>query len=140
MSFANRVVIDTSTRVGAVLRPDSLPRQALLGAMARATAYVSPATLAEREQVLMRDRFDRYVDQASRREFVRHYRATTVLFSVSDREASAVRPSCRDPGDDKFLALAVHCSARALIASDDDLLVLNPWNGIAIQTPAQFLS
>ncbi|RYU58393.1 hypothetical protein EWI61_10985 [Methylolobus aquaticus] len=27
-----------------------------------------------------------------------------------------------------------------LIASDEDLRVLNPWNGIAIQTPAQFLS
>lgn len=88
----------------------------------------------------MRGKFDRYLDQVSRWEFVRHYRATTVLFPVSEHDEAAVSPSCRDPGDDKFLALALHCSAQTLIASDEDLLVLNPWHGIAIQKPAQFLS
>jgi len=140
MNFANRVVINTSTLVGAVLRPGSPPRQALLAAMCRATVCVSPATLAELERVLMRDKFDRYLDQASRREFVQHYRATKVLFPVSDRDEAAVSPSCRDPGDNEFLVLALHCSAQVLIASDEDLLVLNPWNGVTIQTPAQFLS
>ncbi|MBK9345836.1 MAG: hypothetical protein IPN06_05050 [Burkholderiales bacterium] len=41
--------------------------------------------------------------------------------------------------DAKFLALARACSAAALISSDADLLVLSPWNGIPITTPAAFL-
>ena len=68
---------------------------------------------------------------------MQHYRERTLLFPVSDRDEAAATPSCRDPGDNQFLAL---CSAQVLIASDEDLLVLNPWSGTAIQTPAQFLS
>ena len=62
MNFASRVVIDTSTLVGAVLRPGSPPRRALLAALSRATVCVSPATLAELERVLLREKFDRYLD------------------------------------------------------------------------------
>ena len=43
------------------------------------------------------------------------------------------------PRDNKFLALAVYCVTDALVSSDDDLLVLNPYQGIAILTPKEFL-
>ena len=87
----------------------------------------------------MRDKFDRYLDRESRQAFFQHYRAATSLFAVSDEEENAIVPSCRDPRDNKFLAFARHCSARLLISSDDDLLILNPWQSIPILTPAQFL-
>ena len=139
MSFAKRVVIDTSTLIGALLKPQSVPRQAFNCAMATATVCVSPATIAELEGVLLRDKFDCYLDKESRQNFIKHYRAATAIFPVSIEEENALIPPCRDPRDNKFLALALHCSARVLVSSDDDLLTLNPWQGIAILTPAQFL-
>lgn len=139
MSFAKRVVLDTSTLISAALRPDSTPRQALLTAVASATVCASPATLAELEQMLMRDKFDRYLDQASRREFLDLYRRYTRLFNVIEAEEKALPHPCRDPRDNKFLALALYCSADVLMTSDDDLLVLNPYQGIPIWTPKEFL-
>jgi uncharacterized protein len=139
MSFAKRVVIDTSTLIGALLKPQSIPRQAFLRAMANATVCVSPATLDELKMVLMRDKFDRYLDRESRQNFLQHYRAATSLFLVNVNEENVLMPPSRDPSDNKFLALALHCSAQCLISSDDDLLVLHPWQNIPILTPAQFL-
>ena len=46
--------------------------------------------------------------------------------------------ACRDPKDNKFLELAVAGSAGYLISGDEDLLVLNPFRGIRIVTPAEF--
>ncbi|MDP1656717.1 MAG: putative toxin-antitoxin system toxin component, PIN family [Hylemonella sp.] len=48
-------------------------------------------------------------------------------------------PPCRDPKDNMFLALVQACDADALISSDADLLVLHPWQGVPILTPAAFL-
>jgi uncharacterized protein len=47
-----------------------------------------------------------------------------------------VQPACRDPKDNKFLALAGVCEADAIISSDQDLLALNPWRTIPVMTPA----
>jgi len=58
---------------------------------------------------------------------------------VTVTEENALIPSCRDPSDNKFLALTLHCSAQCLISSDDDLLVLHPWQNIPILTQTQFL-
>jgi predicted nucleic acid-binding protein len=46
---------------------------------------------------------------------------------------------CRDKKDDKFLELAVSGNASHIITGDEDLLVLNPFRGISILTPRQFL-
>lgn len=46
----------------------------------------------------------------------------------------------RDPKDNKFLELAVDGKASCLIAGDADLLVLNPFCGIPVLTPTEFLS
>ena len=42
MGFAKRIVIDTSTLISAVLKPQSIPRQAFLRAIADATVCVCP--------------------------------------------------------------------------------------------------
>jgi predicted nucleic acid-binding protein len=47
--------------------------------------------------------------------------------------------ACRDPKDDKFLSLAVCGRATHLVTGDADLLALNPFEGIRIVTPRQFL-
>lgn len=46
---------------------------------------------------------------------------------------------CRDPSDNKFLELALCGNADVLVTGDNDLLVLNPFRGIAIVTPRDFL-
>jgi putative PIN family toxin of toxin-antitoxin system len=47
--------------------------------------------------------------------------------------------ACRDPRDDKFLEVAVHGHADLIVTGDADLLALNPFQGIAILTPAEYL-
>jgi predicted nucleic acid-binding protein len=32
------------------------------------------------------------------------------------------------------------CQADVLVSSDDDLLVLNPWRGVPVLRPAEFLA
>ncbi len=46
----------------------------------------------------------------------------------------------QDPKDNKFLALAFECEADAIVSSDEDLLVLHPWNEVRILGLADFLN
>jgi len=139
-----RVILDTSTLVSAALRIGSVPHQALLKALASCDVCASAETLAELEQVLDREKFDRYLDCELRRSFVAVMRRHVHLFAVQDADREAVEPPCRDPKDNQFLALALALAlaaeADALVSSDEDLLVLHPWRGIAIVTPAEFLA
>ena len=45
---------------------------------------------------------------------------------------------CRDPKDNKYLALAHEAQAACIVTGDKDLLDLHPYRGIAILTPRQF--
>jgi predicted nucleic acid-binding protein len=47
---------------------------------------------------------------------------------------------CRDPKDDKYLALAAAGGADVIVSSDArHLLSMHPWRGIPILSPADFL-
>ena len=46
----------------------------------------------------------------------------------------------RAPKDDKFLEAAVNGRADVLVTGDNDLLGLNPFRGIAILSPADYLT
>jgi putative PIN family toxin of toxin-antitoxin system len=139
MTHIRRVVLDTSTLVSAALRIGSVPHQALLQALGSCDVCASAETLTELEQVLGRKKFDRYLDRESRLSFVTLMRRHAHLFSIQHSDMEAVLPPCRDPRDTKFLALLLAAEADALVSSDDDLLVLHPWRGIRIVTPAEFL-
>ena len=138
MSRIRRVVLDTSTLVSAALRIGSVPDQVVLKALRTCEVCASVETLDELAQVLDRKKFDRYLDKESRRAFVALMRRHLRLFAVQQADLAAVDPPCRDPGDSKFLALALASEADALVSSDEDLLVLHPWRGIPILTPAEF--
>jgi putative PIN family toxin of toxin-antitoxin system len=139
MSRIGRVVLDTSTLVSAALRTGSVPDQVLAKALRTCDVCASQETLDELAQVLDRKKFDRYLDKESRRAFVALIRRHVHLFAVQPADLAAVKPPCRDPMDNKLLALALASEADALISSDEDLLVLHPWHGIPIVSPAQFL-
>ena len=46
---------------------------------------------------------------------------------------------CRDPRDDKFLALAIDGKASHIVTNDQDLLVMGSCKGIPIATPGDFV-
>ncbi len=139
MSVLRCVVFDTSTLVSAALRVGSIPHRALSHALSKGEICASAATLAELEQVLLRKKFDRYQSGDARAEFVAMLRRNVHVFDVSAADEAEVAPSCRDPKDNKFLALARVCGSAALICSDADLLVMHPWQGIPIITPGAFV-
>jgi uncharacterized protein len=58
-----------------------------------------------------------------------------VWFVPSERVAD-----CRDPKDDRYLELALAAGAAFIISSDDDLIVLHPWRGVSILSPAAYLA
>jgi predicted nucleic acid-binding protein len=60
--------------------------------------------------------------------------AAAVPVSITERIVA-----CRDPTDDKFLELAVNGRPDVIVSGDRDLLVLDPFRGIPIITPAVFI-
>lgn len=139
MNAGLRVVLDTSTLVSAALRVGSTPHTALARALQMGEVCACSSTLAELEDVLMRPKFDRYQPAQTRQDFIAFMRVHTVWFDVSEAHISAVTPPCRDPKDNPFLALVWQSNATMLVTSDADLLVLHPWHGVSIVSPAAFL-
>jgi|SRR5580698_3264262 putative PIN family toxin of toxin-antitoxin system len=134
MTQLRRLVLDTNVLVSAALRNGSLTHSALLKARMEAKLLASEDTLAEFRTVLLRDKFDRYVDTVLRENLLQEYARHCTLVPIS----TPIR-ACRDPNDDKFLEVAVHGRADAIVTGDGDLLVLNPFRGIAILTPRAYL-
>src|SRR6266545_5002702 len=129
-----RTVIDTGVVVSAVLLPRSVPRRAFDVAV-QGKLLVSLATIAELDDVLRRPKFNKYVEEAKRLEFL-----AAMVRVAEEIEVTETIIACRDAKDDKFLELAVCGSATSVISGDQDLLVLHPFRDIDILTPAQFLA
>jgi putative PIN family toxin of toxin-antitoxin system len=134
MTQLRRLVLDTNVLISAALRNGSLPHRALLKARLEALLLASDETLAEFSRVLLRDQFDRDVDRVLREGLLQEYARLCTPVQIS----SHIR-ACRDPRDDKFLEVAVHGRADAIITGDLDLLDLHPFHGIGILTPAHYL-
>lgn len=129
-----RLVIDTNVLVSGVLLPRSVPGRMLRQAVDEAQLLVSDETLDELVEVLARARFDPYLAIAERQDFV--HQLTRIVERVP--VTPPVR-ACRDPRDDKFLALALGGEAVAIVTGDRDLLALNPFRGIPVLTPEAWL-
>lgn len=138
MNSLRRVVFDTSTLVSAALRLGSTPHRVVAKALAVCQICVSVATLAELRLVLARPKFDRYQTPEARLAFYSLMHQHAVCFDVNAEHEAQAKPRCRDPKDNPFLALCVACEADALVSSDEDLLVLHPWNAMPILNPADF--
>jgi putative PIN family toxin of toxin-antitoxin system len=130
-----RVVIDTNVYVSRALRENSLAGRAVDRAWLEGTTLLSAATFAELRVVLMREKFARYILPGSLEPYLERVRAIAEIVMIP----SPIR-ACRDPHDDKFLEAAVHGLADAIVTGDEDLLALNPFRGIAILSPANYLA
>jgi putative PIN family toxin of toxin-antitoxin system len=120
--------------VSAALLKESTPGQAFQAALRVGSVLLSPPTAKELQSVLTRPKFDRYVRLATRRRFL-----AALLRRAAFVETPDLLHACRDPRDDKFLELAVTGQAAYIVTGDKDLLVHNPFEGIQIVTPAEFL-
>ncbi len=135
-----QVVFDTSTLVSAAILPGSIPDRALSHAILFHRLHVSAETLSELGQVLRQKKFDRYISLDARIEFFQKLCRDSLRCNIPAAVLDEVAGVCRDAKDDRFLALSVAAHANFLVSSDQDLLVLNPWRGIAILTPAEFVA
>jgi putative PIN family toxin of toxin-antitoxin system len=116
-----RAVLDPGVLVSALISPTGTP--AKLVAQARdggIELIVSPLLLAELEEVLGREKFRRYVDLGTARDYVDLLRRESVI--APDPRGSPPLPSA-DPDDDYLVALA-HGQSATLVSGDRHLLDL----------------
>ena len=135
MTSELRAVIDTNVTISAALMPNSVPRQAVDLALRQGIILLSEASFNELYEVIRRSKFDKYVSQQRRIEFL-----VSLVVSAEVVPVSIAIYDCRDPRDNKFLDLAVSGNASHIISGDTDLLVLHPFRGIAVMTPRAFLN
>ena len=129
-----RAVFDTNVIVSAALLAGSVPRRAFDKALDGGSILISVPVLLELAEVLGRPKLNKYLLEEERMRFLISLLKAAELVEVTERVAV-----CRDAKDDKFLELAVSSRADCIVSGDADLLTLNPFRGIPIITPADFL-
>ncbi len=130
-----RLVFDTNVIVSAALLAGSVPRQAFDKALDEGTILISASVLLELAEVLSRKKLNKYLLEEERMRFLVALPKETELIEVT-----VAITDCRDVKGNKFLELAATGRADYIISGDQDLLVLNPFRGIPILTPREFLS
>ena len=134
MQGRTRIVLDSNALVSRLLLPDSIPGQAVRKAVEEGDILMSESTLFELADVLGREKFNPYVSIQDREEFLRMLgrivEMVTILHAVHD---------CRDVRDNQILEVAVNGQAQVIATGDEDSLVLNPFRGISILRPADYL-
>jgi len=129
------VVFDASSVVGALLKQDTAPERALLLARWTDTICLSSAVENEIREVLGRPKFERYLTPGRIDRILDLLMAASLII-----EPVETVTDCRDAKDNKYLELALAAGAEIIVTSGNDLLVLNPWRGIHVITPAEYIS
>ncbi|MGB7395669.1 MAG: putative toxin-antitoxin system toxin component, PIN family [Pricia sp.] len=127
-------VFDTNNLVSAVLFENSTTAKALDAAFEQGNLVVSNETMNELANVLFRKKFDSYLSDEERWQFIDRIESKSkVIFpnvQITD---------CRDPKDNKFLELAVTAKASCIVTGDKNLLILHPFRNIPIMNASNFL-
>jgi putative PIN family toxin of toxin-antitoxin system len=127
-------VIDTYILISAFILPNSTARKALNKARKEGFVVISQESANEFTETFIRPKFDKYLPLEIRLEIIDDF--ISLAYTV---KPSIKIVKCRDPKDDKFLELACTAEVNCIVTGDQDLLVLNPFKGIAIKTAAEFL-
>jgi uncharacterized protein len=130
-----RVVFDTSTLIGVLTKPEGICSDAMIIGIEQCQLLASDETLAELVSVARREKFDKYTPRAEREYIVIEYAKRVEKIAITQ-----VSSDCPDPKDNKFLSLALSGHADIIVTGDDDLLVLHPYQGIAILSIREFVS
>jgi putative PIN family toxin of toxin-antitoxin system len=90
--------------------------------------------LLELNEVITRTKFDKYLSEEKRKQFLAALVKQAEFLEVNEKITD-----CRDSKDNKFLELAISGEAECFISGDGNLLVLHPFRGIPILQPGEFL-
>lgn len=136
MKNNRRIVFDTNALISAAFLQNSVSNQALTLAAVRFEIVVSEATWTELETRIERPKLFRYFGdlEAQREEVVK-----TIGRVVKHIVVQSVITDCRDPDDNKFLALALDSAAEYIVTGDRDLLELHPWRGVQVLSTGDFV-
>lgn len=129
-----RVVFDTNVLVSALLFENSVPAQAFFLALNNGEVLISTALISELHEVIYRPKFDKYITNAQREDFMLSLVETCELIDITENI-----DVCRDPKDSIILELAVSGKAKVIVTGDSDLLVLNPFRKIDILEVKTFI-
>lgn len=110
-----RYVLDVNVVISSFLFVTSNPQKAVEKAQNWGTILISDSIYLELEEVVRRQKFDRYLPLIERQELLASF-AESSLF-INPTEAIA---ECRDPKDNKYLELAVAGQAECIITGDND--------------------
>jgi putative PIN family toxin of toxin-antitoxin system len=134
MSRTERLVLDVNVVISAMLIVPSTASRVLEHAIAHCRVVLTNQTRRELVATVTSAKFDRYVPQEKRHAVL--MRLESVIDPVV---VIQVVRACRDPHDDAVLEAALNGRADVIVTGDKDLLALNPFRGIAIMTPVQYL-
>jgi uncharacterized protein len=103
-----------------------------------ATLCASSLVLAEFEEVIQRDKFQKRLEQRghSAREIISRFRAAAV---IEEGSSIQIPLALRDPDDIHVLVCAKGSCADAIVTGDNDLLSMETFEGIPILTVRQAL-
>jgi uncharacterized protein len=128
------IILDTNILVSAFIKSQSPAADGLTLALTHFDVVYSQETIFELADVMSRPFTELYIAKDISRalvfDFAESGRQISVTTSITD---------CRDPRDDKFLALAIDAHALLIVSGDDDLLTLHPYGQIAILDLRTFL-
>jgi len=129
------IVFDASALISAAFKAGSVPERALLRAEEVDVLALSSAVDAEIADVLSRPKFARAMSPLRRQRFLEILRSVAVWFEPTVRVTDS-----RDDKDNKYLELALAAGAETIVTGDQDLLVLDPWRGVRILSPVDYLA
>jgi uncharacterized protein len=135
-----RIVVDTNVLISAALKDKSVPALAVHLVQQQHVLLKSIAT--ERQLIAVSERPYLAPLIASLAPLIAsaaHAWLRQLLVNAEPVQIAEYISACRDPTDDKFLELAINGAADLILSGDADLLVLDPFRGIPIVTPATFV-
>ncbi len=131
----SRIVVDTNVFISRLMAEDSIPAQAFRIVENHHVLLTSYAVMEELAEVLSRPKILTYITDDRAAGFLARLHNVSQFVPIIHH----IPPACRDPRDDKFLELSVNGDAHCIITGDRDLLELNPFRGISILTPLNFI-
>lgn len=130
-----RSVFDTNVLISAALLSDRTPRRALLFALEEGDVLMSEAIFEELESRLYRKKFDRYLDDVKRSNFLNWLYGLVQFVDVKGVGVEV----CVDPDDNKFLDVAISGGAAYLVTGNLKDFPVSYYEGVSIVSPAQFV-
>jgi hypothetical protein len=129
------IVIDANVVVSAALKPNSVAETAIRLARAHDAICLSRAVIDEIKAVLRRPKFRRAISRQRREQIVDLLAAAARFVEPTEQVQD-----CRDDKDNAYLEVALAAGAEIIVTGDADLLALDPWRGVRIIGPAEYVA